>query len=370
MHEEPAAGGGVATLERPTDMPTTLRPVIDAIPDSCYKNPTWRGMLYMARDFVLYAAVLWGLASTDNPLLLVPLWAFAGLVVSGLFVLGHDAAHEALFASKRLNGIMGRLAMLPSLHVFEAWVLGHNRVHHGHTVKEGVDFVWHPMTPAQFAALSPMKRLRHRIEWSWAGSGLYYLRDVWWNKMIAYAPPARWRDKIVRDRVVLLGAALIIGALVGALGWARYDGPLGALWMGTKLLLVPFLLFNHIIGLTVHVHHIDPEIRWYHRHDWNKFKAQVEGTTVLHARPWANFLIHNIFVHVPHHVDMRIPFYHLPEAAEAITAAFPGAVVERPLRMRDHIANTKACKLYDFDEHRWMTYADGAAKVASTPAPA
>ena len=37
-----------------------------------------------------------------------------------------------------------------------------------------------------------------------------------------------------------------------------------------------------------------------------------------------NFFLHWIMVHVPHHVDMRIPMYHLEDAAEAIEAAFPG----------------------------------------------
>ena len=75
-------------------------------------------------------------------------------MVSGLFIIGHDAAHEALFKSRRLNSIVGHVAMLPSWHVYEAWVLGHNRVHHGHTVREGMDFVWHPVTPEQYAAMS------------------------------------------------------------------------------------------------------------------------------------------------------------------------------------------------------------------------
>jgi omega-6 fatty acid desaturase (delta-12 desaturase) len=239
-------------------------------------------------------------------------------------------------------------------------------VHHGHTVKEGVDFVWHPLTAEQYAALSPVNKVRHRVEWSWAGSGLYYLRDVWWNKMISFSPPARWRKKIIWDRVSLMSVAGAAALLVGGLGWMHYDSAVGAVWMVVKLLVVPFLLFNHIIGWTVHVHHIDPDIRWYKRSEWNKFKAQVEGTTVLHARKWANLVIHNIFVHVPHHVDMRIPYYHLPRAAEGIKRAFPTSIVERRLRIRDHFRNTKQCKLYDFDEHRWLTYEEGHRKVAAS----
>ena len=39
-----------------------------------------------------------------------------------------DSAHGALFKTKRLNSIIGHIGMLPSWHVYEAWILGHNRI--------------------------------------------------------------------------------------------------------------------------------------------------------------------------------------------------------------------------------------------------
>jgi len=62
-------------------------------------------------------------------------------------------------------------------------------------------------------------------------------------------------------------------------------------------------------------------------------------------------------LHVPHHVDMRIPFYHLPEASEAIRAHFGDVVRERSYGLRDYLRATRACKLYDFSARRWTGYA-------------
>ena len=90
----------------------------------------------------------------------------------------------------------------------------------------------------------------------------------------------------------------------------------------------------------------------------------MEGTTVLRVPKGVNFFLHWIMVHVPHHVDMRIPMYHLEEAADAIEAAFPGTVIDKPLRLGDFVANARACKLYDFDAGRWMTYAEGRRSLA------
>ena len=291
-------------------------------------------------------------------------YLLAGLAVSGLFVVGHDAAHQSLFKSKRLNGIVGRVAMVPSLHVFEAWVLGHNRVHHGHTVKAGFDFVWHPVSPEQYAELPARSRFMHRIEWSAFGYGLYYGRQVWWQKMIAFdTPPKRYAKAIKQDKIFLLTVTTLLGLGLLALGWVQYESVLGAAWMLFKVAIVPFMLFSYVIGMVVHIHHIDRNIDWYNRREWTKYAGQVEGTTIIHAPRWLDFFIHWILEHSPHHVDMRIPMYHLKEAGQAMVAHFP--VPERKLRLRDISANTKACKLYDFENHRWLTYKQAEAKLAA-----
>ncbi len=340
--------------------------MIDVIPEHCYDNPTARGLAYFARDVALYAAVMFALFTTDRVYLVIPLWILASVIVGGMFVTGHDAAHQALFKSKRLNGIVGRLAMLPSLHIFEAWVLGHNRVHHGHTVKAGFDFVWHPVTAQEYDELSRLGRAMHRVEWSMFGYGVYYARTVWWKKMIRLDPPSRWAKAIRRDMWFLYGTAGSIGVGMAALGWWQYDSVWGSIWMVTKLGVVPFFGFCYVIGSIVHVHHIDRNIKWYARSEWTKMRGQVEGTTIIHAPKWLDFFLHWILEHSPHHVDMRIPMYHLREAGQAIVAEFP--VPERKLRFSEVRANAKACKLYDFDAHRWLTYSEARAELADSVA--
>lgn len=338
--------------------PTNLLPVIRAIPEARYDNPTWKGLAYFGRDLLVYGLVLWGLASTDDPLLLIPLWFVSALAVAALFIIGHDAAHGALFKSPRLNSLVGHLSMLPAWHVYEGWVLGHNRLHHAFTVRQGLDFVWHPLEPEQYEALSKPARLRHRLEWSWLGPGLYYAREVWWNKMIVGRPPSRWASSIRRDRWIVAGFVLITATGLGLWGWLAADSVLTGLWMFVKLVGIPFLLFTYVIGWVVHLHHIDPGICWYAKADWNKYRAQMEGTTVLHVPAWLDFFLHHIFIHVPHHVDQRIPFYELPAASNAIIAAFPDVVEERRLRFGDFGRNTRRCKLYSFEAGRWYTYAE------------
>ena len=86
---------------------------------------------------------------------------------------------------------------------------------------------------------------------------------------------------------------------------------------------------------------------------------------MLRAPKGFDFFFHWIMIHVPHHVDMRVPMYHLEEASAAIEAAFPGSVIDKPLRFRDFLINTRACKLYDFDAGCWLTYAEGRKQLAA-----
>jgi fatty acid desaturase len=125
------------SAQRPTprERDGSLNAVRAAIPATCYERRPGRAGRALAQAALLYVAPVVGLALTDRWWLLLVLWPLAGLGVSGLFVLGHDASHGALLRSRRANLAVARVCMLPSLHLESAWDLGHNRIHHGYTTR-------------------------------------------------------------------------------------------------------------------------------------------------------------------------------------------------------------------------------------------
>jgi omega-6 fatty acid desaturase (delta-12 desaturase) len=334
----------------------SLNEVRSAVPDSCYRRSNAKAIFALAQAAILYAIPMAGLMLTNTWWMLLILWPLAGLAVSGLFVLGHDASHGALFESRRVNRAVARLSMVPSAHVEAAWDLGHNRIHHGYTTRQGFDFVWHPSTVDEYRSCGALARLRHRVEWSFLGAGAYFLRVVWWEKMWRFTAPGKRHGVIVRDKLAL-GAVMVV-VVAGSVVYGAFDGGLlAAIWMPIKLFVVPFLVFVQTIGWAVYVHHIAPDIRWWPRKEWTQFKGQMESTTVLQLPAIVNRLwFHNIFVHVPHHVDTRIPFHQLPAATAAIEAAYPSTVRRSRLSLRDYLKITRACKLYDFEAGRWLRY--------------
>lgn len=344
------------SIAPPTPRSQSLNDVRAAIPESCYRRSSLRASWAVARAVVLYAVPMVGLALSNSWWSIGLWWLAAGLAVAGLFVLGHDASHGALFESRRVNQTVSRLCMTPSIHAEAAWDLGHNRIHHGYTTRQGFDFVWHPSTPEEYASFGRFARLRHRLEWSAIGSGAYYLRSVWWDKMWRYTAAGQRKDSIERDKRVL-GTGVVVAVAALAVVGALAEGPIGIVWFPAKFVVVPFLLFIQIIGWTVYVHHVDPEIRWWTRREWSQFRGQMESTTILRFPRIINYLwFHNIFVHVPHHVDARIPFHQLPAAARAIDAAFPGTVKTKRYSLASYLRAARACKLYDFDAATWLPY--------------
>src|SRR3954452_15745447 len=86
----------------------SLRPALDVIPPEAYRNPTWKGLAYLGRDLALYALLVWALIEVSNPFAVLALELPMALVVGGLFIMGHDVAHGALFKNRRLSAITGR----------------------------------------------------------------------------------------------------------------------------------------------------------------------------------------------------------------------------------------------------------------------
>ena len=94
-----------------------------------------------------YGGSLAGVALMDEAGWKLVFGILIGLSISFLFVIGHDACHDSLTPSHRLNMVLGRLCFLPTLHPFVCWELGHNRLHHGWTNLRGVDYVYTPYSP-------------------------------------------------------------------------------------------------------------------------------------------------------------------------------------------------------------------------------
>lgn len=318
---------------------------------------TGRALALVALDLVLYAGAL-GLTVFARQAWMQALGGLAtGLVIARLFILGHDACHQALTAHRRLNRWLGRLVFLASLTPYSLWEVGHNVVHHGYTNLRGFDFVWQPRSVAEFRALSPARRMLERVYRSGWAPWLYYLVEIWWTRMLfpnRLAMPTRRRVFVLDGLLATAyGAAWIAGLVAAALATGQ-----SVAWLLAVGFALPFLCWNGLIGFVVYVHHTHPGVAWHQdKAAWSAAQPFVSTTVHLTFRSAFGAVLHHIMEHTAHHVDMSVPLYRLKAAQALLERRLAGHIVVQPFSWRWYADTARRCKLYDFDAGRWLDFA-------------
>ena len=293
---------------------------------------------------------------------LTPLWLkIVGslLITAGivrLFLIGHDACHGSFFKSRLLNDIFGRVAFLPSMTAFSLWDVGHNVAHHGFNNLKGRDQVWAPFSKEEFDALPRHRRVLERVYRSGAGWGLYYGMELWWKKLYFATKKqiGASRAKYQWDSV-LVTAGMVAWVSVVAVAADRTDQNL---WLLLALaVVVPFALWNCVMGFVVFVHHTHPSVAWFQkRHEWQRYRAYLTATAHVKLPFGIDRLLHNIMEHNAHHLNPRIPMYSLRRAQALLQERFQDSFQSYRMTWAVYRDCVKSCKLYDYTNHAWLDF--------------
>ena len=343
----------------PPDVPLPHRKVIRSWLLPLAQRTTVRALVMLAFDYVLLSALAAGTVLLESAWLKLACGIGMGFVTGRLFILGHDACHQSLTPHRRLNKWLGRIAFLPSLTPYSLWDMGHNVVHHGFTNLKGVDFVWAPLTQAEYDALSPGRRLMERAYRSGWAPGLYYMVEIWWNRMMARDRTSNTERPVFSRDCWLVGSFAVVwfAALVGA-GLAT--GQSVPLLLGVAFVL-PLMFWFAMIGFVVYVHHTHVKVSWHDdRAAWQRAQPFVSTTVHLTFPMQIGALLHHIMEHTAHHVDMSIPLYKLKEAQARIEQMLPSRIVIQRFSWRWYFATARDCKLYDFTRKCWTDFAGRA----------
>jgi omega-6 fatty acid desaturase (delta-12 desaturase) len=289
-----------------------------------------------------------------------------GVLISVLFVIGHDACHDSLTPSHKLNLLLGRLCFMPTLHPYACWELGHNRLHHGWTNLKGVDYVYTPFSLQEFQALPAWRRLLERVYRTVPGIGLFYLVEIWWKHMIS---PRTSDFATLPRRLYVLDIVLVGSFFVAAvsLTCAAADSWRAA---GVNLalgIILPFGIWNWLMAFVTIQHHTHPQSPWFNNaEEWSFFHAQVHGTVHVRLPRWIELLFHNILDHTAHHVDPKIPLYNLPRCQRGLEDRFPAEIIVQQSSIPALHRILRACKLYDYEHHCWLGF-DGNPSALPIP---
>lgn len=264
---------------------------------------------------------------------LAVLWVVYGMVLVGLFVVGHECGHYSFSRHRWVNNVIGHLVMAPIMNGLQTWRVTHDH-HHRHTQLRGqeVDWAAHLVTREEYGKLTWRKnfltKLGYKIPYGifiWISMNTIR-RGFFIRNMLGPEKFRKEKGKILgSNMLMLLVTASVYGAwwyTTGFLGMMKYHG-------------IPAFIAAAFGCIIVTIQHANEYTLVYSKKGWSPVRGQLVSTFDVRFPRWIEWLWCDITIHIPHHVLPGIPWYHLRKAGRALRGAFPKYYQEYPFRFRD-----------------------------------
>ncbi len=257
--------------------------------------------------YLMYLASFWSTALTL--LLAIPT---AGFLVR-IFIIQHDCGHRSFFRNQTANDVLGFLCGILTLTPYFFWRRTHarhhttngNLSHRGH----GDVLTW---TVDEYRSKSPWGRWAYRVYRSplflfiFGSTYLFFIRQ-----RFTFGMPASWRRERMSVHATNLGIAVMLAA-----GWYLIGLP------ALLLIWLPVAMLGAAAGSWLFfVQHQIEDAYWQPQQSWDFTRAALEGSSYYRLPAVLQWFTGNIGFHHIHHLNSRIPNYHL-SACHAAEAAF------------------------------------------------
>ncbi|KJR89033.1 omega-6 fatty acid desaturase (delta-12 desaturase) [Sporothrix schenckii 1099-18] len=324
-----------------------IKTIRDAIPAHCFESSTAHSMAYVVRDYAMAFVLGWAgltyIPNLESTLLRTAAWiayGYAqGLVLTGIWILGHEAGHGAFSPHGLVNDIVGWLLHSSLMVPYFSWKFSHHR-HHRFTGHMEKDMVFVPRTTPtsemkpgiatlwfdpELVEDTPLVQMLQLIAHQLAGWQMYLLfnlsagddskqrDDAPWYRLSHFEPTSA----VFRPSEALFIALSDIGLLLMA--GMLYIGSTYVGWSTVVFMyVVPYMWVHHWLIAITYLHHNHPDVHHYDAESWTYVKGAL--ATVDRDFGWVGrHLFHGIIdTHVVHHLFPRIPFYKQEEATAAI----------------------------------------------------
>ena len=253
--------------------------------------------------FLTFWALSYMLVQSGQYLWAAPAIAFAGVLLTRLFVLQHDCGHNVFFSNHKWNNRVGKFLSVFTLAPYDWWRIDHSKHHaqSGDLDKRGTGDIW-LLTVDEYSKSSPLKKLFYRFYRSafvlvLVGPALLFLLRM------------RIPDEFTRSHPKLLKSVLFTNLAIVVF----YGAMLFIFDPATFLLThLPIVAIGASVGVWMFtVQHTFEDAYWAHSDNWSFDEAAWKGSSVLRLGPVFDLLTANICYHNIHHVNSHIPSYNL-----------------------------------------------------------
>jgi len=306
---------------------------------------------YVGSTFALLAASLAGAG-------LAPWWPLrllfsllAAMLMVRAFITYHDYMHRAILVRSRAAWILFRVYSALALTPPRSWKKSHN-YHHGHVGQVSASSIgaFPIMTTQMWREASRASRTRYRVTRHPLTVAAGYVSIFFFS--ITLLPlltnPARHWDSLL----VLAGHATLIAVL-----WI-----FGGFDTAFFVVLLPMTIASALGSYLFFAQHSFKRMHILSPESWSYYRAAMESSSYMRLNKVMQWFTGNIGFHHIHHLNVRIPFYRLPEVMDAIPEL--QSPVTTTLSPRD-IRDCFRCCLWDEERQRVVSYREASRLAAA-----
>ena len=258
------------------------------------------------------------------------------------FITYHDYMHGAILAKSRVAWVLFRLYAALGLTPPRSWKASHN-YHHGHVgqISKASIGAFPIMTTRMWHAATTAARAKYRLERHPLTVLTGYITIFAFS--ICLLPLLRDPRRHWDSALALLAHAALIAVLwlFGGFDTAFF---VVLLPMTIASALGSYLFFAQHSFKRMHI--ISPEA-------WTHYRAAMESSSYMRSNKVMQWFSGDVDYHHIHHLNVRIPFYRLPEVMAAIPVLHSPATTS--LAPHDIIACFQ-CSLWDEERQRMVSY--------------
>jgi len=270
---------------------------------SDHKKAIWQLVNTLLPYGMLWVAIVFLLQQDLSFWIVLPFIVLAGFFLVRIFIIFHDCCHGSFFTSNKANKFWGYFTGILTLTPFYQWRRDHS-LHHataGNLDQRGSGDVW-TMTVNEYISASPLKRLGYRLYRNplvLLGLGPVY-SFILSQRFSGKNSGKRERFSIWFTNGALLAVLIVAGLIIG--------------FKNYLLIQISIMAFGGMLGVWLfYIQHQFDGVYWARQDHWDSLKASLQGSSYYHLPKILQWFTGNIGIHHIHHVEPRIPNYHLQQ---------------------------------------------------------
>lgn len=275
--------------------------------------------LFICNSFFIYFLV-------QKPFTYIPLILFLsfiqGLIFSGFFVIGHECGHYSFSKIKKLNELVGILIFAPFFTNFFAWVAGHNHHHkYSNVLKEETNWAEMMKTKEEYEQLTMLKKLEYK--WSYGGFLGLLLGNIFAMTKFMFIPKTypqiNYLSKSFKQKIIGNTVFVLIFNIIFFYVYFKYF----SFSFFCFSFLIPYFIGSIFGSLFTYLHHINPQSIIFTKETFIPIRSQIVSTFDIRFPKVIEWFVHDINIHILHHLNPSIPWYYLKPASAQFSRNYP-----------------------------------------------